>query len=190
MFSTQRVISSRDGDGAYFLNLAIIKKGVRDGNIEFIHEGKLEKCKIYHQVHGRDYDFARSARSKIGDDVTKYLTNYLPGIDEETQQEIRSSFENLFNYYKFKKWFDRKGVGFKEDLKLLIEKTALFGTDYVGHIEFECETIKDPDVFWKVTSSGPTYTVYARIICHGLTWFRFQRPPLKSIVGALIAGSK
>lgn len=172
-----RVISSSQGDGAYFLNAAILQRGQDKGIIKF-RDFRKDNGILYHKRHGRVYDFVRSARAEIRETVANYLTNILPGIDEDAKEDLRRAFETLFNHYDYK-----KNPVFEERLGLLISaENFLFPIkSYVAHVHFYCQTIKGP---------YDEYTVYARMICHMYTWFPFRETTEQDIVDVLREGLK
>ena len=125
----------------------------------------------------RVYDFARSARARIRNDVSTYLNNVLPGLQMGNYPKIRALFECLFNHYEYEEYFNQNNQHKSQLVEMLIFNHI---ERYVAHVYFKSTSSR--------TWPSPQYTVIVALTCHRYTYFPLQATnysTLDAVRGAL-----
>jgi hypothetical protein len=123
---------------------------------------------------GRIYDFVRKAKAKIGEAMTDHLSGILPGIGQNTREDLRTTFERLFAYHAYKHYpLTLQGQSRGESMKLFVFNPP---DNYVAHVCFNCTTMK---------GAGDKYTVSTAMTCHKYTTFECQDTGIEAILIAI-----
>ena len=168
------ILTSIQDDFGYYNNLAFLKSGLQEGNIQF--QGAVNNyapaVKVFNNK-ARLYDFTRSAQSYIREDMTANLSVVLPGIQEADLAQIRGAFDCLFNYYSYKDSLDRVGHQRAESMKMLIFNEA---QQYVAHVYFNVISHK---------TEPRQFDVTATLTCQRYTHFLKQDTDFEAVLQAL-----
>lgn len=149
----------------YCYNRAYLESALRSGDVQFIPDAFFSRTpEIVFNKKARLYDFTRSARAKVREEMITYLKTALPGLsigDGPDIQMIRGALNCLFNYQEHKSLFNNLQPLYDEMEMLIFNKAY----QYVAHVKFE-------------STSCPTgiaeYTVYAALTCQRYTYFPLQ----------------
>ena len=150
-----------------------------NNNRDFLTDG-LQRNVIYFQdvnyyLHPavvynkrRLYDFTRTARAQVRDNMTAYLCSVLPGLSIQDRKDIRGVFGCLFDYGMYLGKLDIARQQ-HESLEMLIFDHK---KQYVAHVQFNSIT---------VISGMNQFTVCPILTCHRYTYFEPALP-----VGAVL----
>ena len=130
----------------------------------------------------RLYDFTRTAKAQVRENMTAYLCSVLPGLTRQDKENIRVVFDCLFGYYGYKGNLDVLGQQ-HESLEMLVFDR---NKQYVAHVQFNNTT---------VISDVHQFTVCPILTCHRYTYFEpalaavltdpVQAVPLPVLIAAL-----
>ena len=100
-----QVVASISDDFGYYWNLSFLKRALQDDEVAF--DGVVNNYApgaIVFDDKTCVYNFTRSAKKKIREDMTTHLIqpNVLPGLTGADQQTIQEQFDCLFNHLGYK----------------------------------------------------------------------------------------
>ncbi|KAJ7376455.1 hypothetical protein OS493_034442 [Desmophyllum pertusum] len=152
------VSSIQDGSG-YHKNKASLEDGLQNGYIEFQDDNvnSYEPDQFVFDNKRCVYDFTRSAKSTIRDDMADYLCDALPGL---SKQDIKEVFDCLFNYHTYKDYLENINDKRYESMKMLVFNE---GHEYVAHACFNSTSRK---------TAEKEFTVDAALTCESFTYFK------------------
>lgn len=129
----------------------------------------------------RTYDFTRSAKSTIRDNMTTYLNqpNVLPGLKVGDCETIQEPFDCLFNYHRYKTSLERANPQQAESMKMLIFNDANGdkAKQYVAHVTFSCSSHR--------AVQQQQFTVNATLTCQRFKYFPLQEDDFEAVFQAL-----
>ena len=169
------ILTSIQDDFGYYNNLAFLQRGLLEGRIQFqgfVHN--YTPNAIVYDDKDRLYDFTRSARRDIREDMTTNLSGVLPGLTMADLAQIRGAFDCLFNYYSYKGFLDQVGQQRAESMKMLIFNAA---QQYVAHVYFNVTSRKTGPLQFTVTAASLT--------CQRYTYFPSQDTNFAAVLQAL-----
>ena len=172
------IVSSRkDPSFSYYNNLAFLKSGRENNTIHF--QGFVDNYSPPTFVYnaGRIYDFIRTAKAQVRENMTAYLCGILPAQNIQQQQEnqisIREAFDCLFDYLTYKGYLGIVGQQHYESLNMLVFDHY---KQYVALVQFNSTTAR---------SAADTFTVDATLTCQRFTYFESQEAVLAVVLAAL-----
>ena len=100
-----QVLASITDDVGYYYNLGYLQRALQHNQVHF-NGGVNNHAPVFvFNNKACIYDFTRSAKSRIRDDMAAYLLqpNVLPGLQAQDQQIIQEPFDRLFNHLDYKR---------------------------------------------------------------------------------------
>lgn len=144
------------GDLRFSNNLDYLRNGLQQGHLCFqgspIHHSPM----YYFGKKRRLYDFTRSARAFIKDEMASFLVNSLG--QPQLRAPLRAAFNSLYDYWKY-----HSGVRC-ESLSMLIFVYNQ-GGQFVAHVTF------NSNVF---LSAPNQYAVAVTLVCQRYTYFQLR----------------
>ena len=169
------IVSSRkDPTFRYYNNLAFLRNELQNEIIHF--QGFVNSVELTFPVTaGRIYDFTRTAKAQVREDMTTYLCGHtvLPGLQQQDRQSIREAFDCLFDYHTYKGHLDMVRQQRRESLNMLVFD---HNQGYVAHVQFNSTTKRE---------AADHYTVNATLTCLRFTYFELQEEGLEDVLEAL-----
>ena len=168
------IVSSRqDPSFSYYNNLVSLRNGLQNNAIHFqgLVNNHAPQAFVYNA--GRIYDFTRTAKAEVRENMTAYLCGVLPGLQQQDHQIIREAFDCLFDYHTYKGYLDIVGQQRREFLNMLVFD---HNHQYVAHVQFNSATVR---------SDANQFTVNATLTCQRFTYFELQEAVLAAVLAAL-----
>ena len=155
----QIVSSIREPNFQYYDNLAYLRNGRSNDEIQFQGFVINHAPSAFVFDSGRAYDFVRSARATVRNSMAEFLWKLLPELPRGKRNE---ALDCLFDYYHYRESLD---VGAKkaESMKMLIFDNEYRG--YVAHVQFS-------SVSRRIDTSK--YSVNATLTCQRFSYFELQ----------------
>ena len=160
---------------SYYNNLAFLRNGIQSDDIHF--QGCVDNYSppafVFNK--GSIYDFARTAKAELREDMTSWLCDTLPQeIQMQDRGRIREAFDCLFDYHKYKGYLTMVGQQRAESMEMLVFDQA--NLEYVAHVQFSSTA----------TRTAPNqFTVDATLTCQRFTYFPPQEADLENVLAAL-----
>lgn len=163
-----QILTSTQGDLAYYENRGFLRGALEAGHVKFQGEvhNHAPNAIVFDDKH-RIYDFTRSAKSTIREDMTAYLRRVLPGIQQQDLPEIQEAFDCLFNYHAYKRYLEQVDQQRDESMYMLIFNDADGdeAQQYVAHVSFSSISRR---------TAPEQFTVNATLTCQRFTYFQLQ----------------
>ena len=175
-----QVVASNFDDFRYYWNLSYIMKGLQNDEVAFIGVVNNYAPEAFVFNTTRVYDFTRSAKAKIRDEMAHHLlqSNVLPGLEKaEGHETIKEPFDCLFNYQGYKTRLEQANSTRDESMKMLIfnDANGNQAKQYVAHVTFSCDSHR----------ASQQYTVYTTLTCQRFTYFPLQVDDFEAVLQAL-----
>lgn len=167
------ILTSIQDDFGYYNNLVFLRRGLKEGRIQFQGVHNHAPAAIVFDNNARVYDFIRSAHSTIRDKMTDYLVTVLQALTDQDRLLIQEAFDCLFNYRTYRGYLDQVGRQRHESMKMLIFNAA---QQYVAHVHFSGTSRK---------TAAKQYTVNATLTCQCFTYFQVQETDYEAVLQAL-----
>lgn len=180
------ILTSIQDDFRYHYNLARLRMGLQNRRIRFINAAVPQLEQIQFNDKGRVYDFTRSAKARVREDMTTQLNHVLPGLEEEDRRRIREAFDCLFNYFSYKGYLNQVNQHRTEYMNILIFKEAQQlaqqpaqqpAQRYVAHVYFNV-TSRRTDL--------RNYTVQPALTCHRYSHFPLDEIDLEAFLQEIV----
>ena len=176
-----QVLASIFDDVGYYYNLGYLQRALQDDQVAFIGVNIHTPEAFVFDNKARIYDFTRSAKATIRDDMTKFLNqpDVLPGLQAEDQQMIKEPFEFLFNNLTgYTRSLNQVFLRRIESMNMLIlnEANGDHNQQYVAHVSLTCNTRR---------AAEQQYTVDASLTCQRFTYFPLQEDDFDAVLQAL-----
>ena len=167
------ILTSIQDDFGYYNNVAFLQRGLQEDRIKFggVVNNYTPEATVFNNK-GRLYDFTRSAKCYIREDMTTCLSRVLPGLTTADLAQIRGAFDCLFNYFSYKGFLDQVGQQRVESMKMLIFNEA---QKYVAHVYFNVTSHK---------TAPQQFTVTAALTCRRYTYFKVQNTNFTAVLQA------
>ena len=168
-------------DFRYYSNLSYIRRALEEDEVAFI--GVVNNYAPEAFVFNKDctYDFTRTAKSTIRDDMTNYLINskVLPGLKLSDHATIKEPLDCLFNYQGYKTGLKQANSKRAESMKMLIFNDADGDQDqqYVAHVTFSCNSHR--------AVGQRQFTVNTTLTCQRFIYFPLQGEDFDAVLQAL-----
>ena len=176
----QVVYSVIDNFG-YYYNLGYLRSALERNGVAFIEVNVHAPPALEFDNKARIYDFTRSAKKQIRDNMSAYLNqpNVLPGLQAEDQEMIKEPFEYLFyNLQRYKESLAQVHQQQAESMHMLIFNDANGNQEeqYVAHVSFTCNSRR---------AAQQLFTVDASLTCQRFTYFPLQEEDFDAVLQAL-----
>ena len=169
----QIVSSVREPTYQYYVNRAYLEQGLADDHLRF-DGGVFNHSPSAFEFRSRSiYDFTRSAKAKVRDDIGGALHNWLPQLPVERCLE---AFDWLFDYHYYKDYLTDVGRQKRESMNMLISVNLNQRKRYVAHVQFSCVSKRN---------ETSIYTVNATLTCQRYTYFKLREADLGDVIKAL-----
>lgn len=169
-----RIVSSReDPSFRYYHNLAFLRNGLESHTIHFQGFVNNHAPQAFVFNAGRIYDFTRTAKAQVRENMVAYLCGVLPRLQQEDHQIIREAFDSLFDYHTYKGYLDIVGQQRCEPLNMLVFD---HNQEYVAHVQFNSTIVRN---------APGQFTVNAILTCQRFTYFELQEAALGDVLEAL-----
>ena len=170
------ILTSIQDDFDYYDNLGYLRKALENGEVQF--QGFVNNHapdQFVFENKRRIYDFTRTAKAKIRDNMTTFLTRnaVLQGIQQREHSKIRGAFDGLFNYYGYEESLKRVNLHRHESMRMLIFNQA---QGYVAHVVFSSTSRR---------TALNTYTVNATLTCQRFSFFARRQTDHEVVLRAL-----
>ena len=146
--------------------MAYLQSALKIGFVRFLNQdrGKVHSHMpppfVFNTI--RVYDFVRSARARIRNNMSTYLNAVLPGLQLGNCPKIWALFERLFNYYEYKEYFNQSNQQKPQTTEMLIFNHV---ERYVAYVWFSSTSFRT----WP-----QQYTVTVTLTCKRYTYFASQ----------------
>ena len=176
-----QVLASITDDVGYYYNLGYLQRALQNNQVHF-NGGVNNHAPVFvFNNTARIYDFTRSAKSRIRDDMAAYLLqpNVLPGLQAQDQQAIQEPFDRLFNHLDYKRSLSQVNQQQVESMKMLIfnDANGFQAEQYVAHVTFTCNSHREVQ--------QQLFTVNASLTCQRFTYFPLQGDDFEAVLQAL-----
>ena len=177
-----QVVASIFDDVGYYYNLGYLRRALQDDEVAFIGVVNNHTPDAFvFDNKARIYDFTRSAKSIIRENMTSFLNqpNVLPGLQAEDQDMIKEPFEFLFNnltgYTRSLRQVFQQHV---ESMNMMIFNDANGDQDqqYIAHVSLACNTRR---------AAEQQFTVDASLTCQRFTYFPLQEEDFDAVLQAV-----
>ena len=173
------IVSSRqDPSFRYYDNLAFLRNGLQNNAIHFQGHVNNHAPEAFVYNAGRTYDFTRTAKPQMRENMAAYLRDVLPGLQQEDHRIIREAFDCLFEYNTYKHYLNIVGQQRRETLNMLVFYRR-DNQEYVAHVQFSSTTVRN------VVNDENQYTVNATLTCQRFSYFELQETDLEDVLAAL-----
>ena len=176
-----QVVASIFDDFGYYWNLSYLRRALENNQVAFVGVVNTHTPGAVVFNTARIFDFTRSAKSTIRDNMTTYLNhpNVLPGLEVGDYETIKEPFDCLFNYQGYKRKLEQDNPQRAESMKMLIFNDANGdkAKQYVAHVTFSCNSHK--------AVGKRQFTVNAALSCQRFTYFPLQREDFDAVLQAL-----
>jgi len=169
----QIVSSVREPTYQYYVNRAYLEQGLADDHLRFDGGVFNHSPSTFEFRTQRIYDFTRSAKAKVRDDMAYALHNWLRELPVERCLE---AFDWLFDHHYYKEYLTDVGLQKRESMKLLISVNLNQRKRYVAHVQFSCVSKRN---------ETSIYTVNATLTCQRYTYFKLREADLDEVIKAL-----
>ena len=161
------VLTSIQDNVDYHNNRRYLEKALKEDLVKFDdNKGVNEPETFVFDNKKRVYDFTRSAKAEIRDDMTKYLKRVLPGLSSRGLDKIRGAFDCLFNYHdEYKESLKEVNGKRSESMKMLVFNKRGEDNDYVAHVKFNSTSRR---------TKAKQYTVDVALSYECFTYFPVQ----------------
>ena len=165
-----QVLASITDDVGYYYNLGYLQRALQN-NQAHLNGGVNNHAPMFvFNDTARIYDFTRSAKFRIREDMAAFLLqpNVLPGLQAQDQQAIQEPFDRLFNHLDCKRSLSQVNQQQVESMKMLIfnDANGVQAEQYVAHVTFTCYSHRDVQ--------QQLFTVNASLTCQRLHIFRYK----------------
>lgn len=172
------IISSVQGPATfkYYDNLAFLRNGLQNDEIHF--EGPVdvhEPPAFDYPDKANVYNFTRTARTDVRDNMANWLCGILPGLQPQDCEDIRTAFNCLFDYYTYKRKLNDVGQQQAESMQMLVFDDRV-QPEYVAHVQFNSITKRNAE---------HQFIVNATLNCQRFTHFQLQETALDDILQEL-----
>ena len=166
------IVSSTQNNLDYYNNRAYLESALLAGHVQFLEEPYICTPEIKFSDKARLYDFTRSARATVREQMVNYLSIALPALTVGDVQMIRGALNCFFNYQEYKECFNQGSPQLFESMEMLIFNPV----QYVALVKIACTSCL----------TGPAeYTVFAALTCQRFTYFPVQTTNLEAVLQAL-----
>ena len=168
-------------DFGYYYNLGYLRSALERREVAFIKVNVHTPPALEFDNKARIYDFTRSAKKQIRENMTAYLNqpNVLPGLQEEDREMIKEPFEYLFfNLPRYNKSLEQVHQRQAESMHMLIfnDANGVQAQQYVAHVSFTCNSRR---------AALQQFTDDASLTCQRFTYFPFQEEDFDAVLQAL-----
>ena len=173
-----QIVASIFDDFRYYWNLSYIRKALQNNEVDFVGEVNNYAPEAFVFNKANIYDFTRSAKAKIRDEMFDHLLQSLPGLEEaEGHERIIEPFDSLFNYEGYETRLEQAKSKRAESMKMLIfyDANGNKAKQYVAHVTFSCNSHR----------ASQQYTVYTTLTCQRYTYFPLQEEDFEAVLQAL-----
>ena len=144
------------GDVCFMYNLEYLKNGLQQDYLWFQGSPIDLSTTLYFCNKRCLYDFTRSAKASVRDNMTSFLVNELG--QPELQAPLRAAFNSLYDYWRYK-------VGMPYDSLSMLIFVYNQGGQFVAHVAFNSKTF---------ISASDQYEVAITMVCQRFTYFQLR----------------
>ena len=167
------ILSSTQNNLDYYNNRAYLESALLAGHVQFLEEPYIRTPEINFSDKARLYDFTRSARATVREQMVNYLSIALPALTVGDVQLIRGALNCFFNYQEYKECFNQGSPQRFESMEMLVFNAV---QQYVALVKIACNSCL----------TGPAeYTVFATLTCQRFTYFPVQPTNVEAVIQAL-----
>ena len=176
-----QVVHSVIDNFGYYNNLGYLRSALGRGEV-FLDAVNVHAPPAFEfDNKTRIYDFTRSAKKQIRENMTAYLNqlNVLPALQAEDREMIKEPFEYLFsNLPRYKESLAQVHQRQAESMHMLIFNDANGNEEeqYVAHVSFTCNSRR---------AAQQQFTVDASLTCLRFTYFPLQEEDFDAVLQAL-----
>ena len=172
---TITILSSIQNNLDYYNNRAYLECALQKGVVQFLDPPYICTFEKVFINKTRLYDFTRSAKATIRDEMVTHLIYALPGVSIAGDiQMIRAALNScFFNYQEYKEYFYQGSPQLFESMEMLVFNAV---QQYVALVRVACTSCL----------TGPAeYTVFATLTCQRFTYFPVQPTNVEAVLQAL-----
>ena len=165
-----QVVASIFDNFRYYGSLSYLQKALQNNEVAFDDVVNNHAPGAFVFNKSRIYDFTRSAKPTIRDNMTTYLNqpNVLPDLEVGDHETLKKPFDCLFNYHWYKTSLKQDNSQQAESMKMLIFNDANgdMAKQYVAHVTFSCNSHR--------AVGQQKFSVNATLTCQRFTYFPSQ----------------